>query len=96
MDAEHINAQAPEHDESVRDAKLKGALGPLVQQIKLQCESFDDKYSCLDEIYTRLEVVITSQKDEVASEISKLQESISNQKQELSSTVEKKIEHTKQ
>ena len=44
------------------DTKLEGALGPLVQQIKLLRESFDDQYSCPDNKYTRLEMVITSQK----------------------------------
>ena len=88
--------QAANQDNSVRDAKLEGALGPLVQQTKLLRESFDEKYTHLDKKYTRLEVDITSQKDEVATEMGKLQESISSQKQELSKTVEKKIEHTNQ
>ena len=40
------------------DTKLEGALGPLVHQIKLLRESFDEKYSSLDDKYTRLEMVI--------------------------------------
>ena len=35
-------AQAVNQDDPVRDAKLEGALGPLVQQIKLLQESFDE------------------------------------------------------
>ena len=76
----------------VSDKKLEGALGPLVQQIKLLRESFDDKYSCLDDKYTRLETAITSQKNEVSTELSKLQDSITNQKKELTVTVEQKME----
>ena len=45
------------------DTKLEGALGPLVQQIKLLRETFSDQYSRLDDKYTRLETVITLQKE---------------------------------
>ena len=89
-------AQSANHKDSNSDTKLEGALGPLVQQIKLLQESFDDKYSHLDEKYTRLEAVITSQKEEGATKIGKLQESITSQKRELSNAVEQKIEHTNQ
>ena len=41
---------------------LEGALGPLVQEIKLLHESVDEKYSSLDDKYTRLENAITLQK----------------------------------
>ena len=74
------------------DTKLEGALGPLVQQIKLLRESFDEKYSQLDDKYTRLETVITSQKNEMSNELGKLHELIASQKQEITATVERKIE----
>ena len=74
------------------DTKLEGALGPLVQQIKLSRESFDEKYSRLDDKYTRLEMVITSQKNKMSNELDKLHESIASQKQEITATVERKIE----
>ena len=70
---------------------LEGALGPLVQEIKLLRESFDKKYSRLDDKYTRLENVITSQKNEVSTELVKLNESITAQKTEITATVEKRI-----
>ena len=96
MESEITYTQRHEQEQPTRDAKLEGALDPLVQQIKLLHESFDDIYLFLDEKYTRLKAVITSQKHEVASEIGKLQESISSKKQELLSTIEKKIKHTNQ
>ena len=74
------------------DTKLEGTLGPLVHQIKLLRESFDDQYSCLDDKYTRLETVITFQKKEMSNELGKLHELITRQKQEITATVEKKIE----
>ena len=70
---------------------LEGALGPLVQEIKLLHESFNEKYSRLDDKYTRLENVITSQKNEVSTELVKLNESITAQKTEITATVEKRI-----
>ena len=74
--------------------KLEGALGPLVHQIKLLRESFDEKYSQLDDKYTRLETVITSQKNEMSNELGKLHELIANQTQEITTTVERKMEAT--
>ena len=74
------------------DRKLEGALGPLLQQIKLLRESFDNQYSRLDDKYTRLESAITSQKNEMSSELGKLHESVANRRKELTATVEKKME----
>ena len=48
---------------NVSSDNFESALGPLVQEIKLLRESFDKKYSRLDDKYTRLENVITSQKN---------------------------------
>ena len=87
---EHTTANNDSYQ--VSDKKLEGALGPLVLQIKLLRESFNDKYSHLDDKYTRLEIVITSQKNEVSRELSKLQDSVINQKKELTVTVEQKME----
>ena len=61
---------------NANSGNLEGALGPLVQEIKLLRESFDEKCSRLDDKYTRLENVITSQKNDVSTEIIKLNESI--------------------
>ena len=83
MDKEE-HATVNNDSNQVSDKKLEAALGPLVQLIKLLRESFDDKYSHLDDKYTRLETAITSQKNEVSTELSKLQDSITNQKKELS------------
>ena len=91
MDKEE-HTTANNNSDQVSDKKFEGALGPLVQQIKLLRESFDDKYSHLDDKYTKLETVITSQKNEVLTELSKLQDSIINQKKELTVTVEQKME----
>ena len=76
---------------NTNSGNLEGALGPLVQEIKLLRESFDEKCSRLDDKYTRLENVITSQKNEVSTEIIKLNESITAQKMELTATVETRI-----
>ena len=70
---------------------LEDALGPLVQEIKLLHESFDEKCSRLDDKYTRLENVITSQKNDVSTELIKLNESITAQKTEITATVENRI-----
>ena len=70
---------------------LEGALGPLVQEIKLLRESFNEKYSRLDDKYTRLENVITSQRNEVSTELVKLNDSITTQKTEITATVETRI-----
>ena len=91
MDKEE-HATVNNDSNQVSDKNLEGALGPLVQQIKLLREFFDDKYSCLDDKYTRLETAITSQKNEVSIELSKLQDSVTNQKKELTITVEQKME----
>ena len=44
---------------------LKGALGPLVNELKLLRESMDEKYAKPDEKYTKLETVISLQKSDV-------------------------------
>ena len=64
----------------VKNTPLEGALGPLVHQIQLLRETFDDQFTKLDDKYTRLETAITSQKKEMSEELNKLQDSISNQK----------------
>ena len=69
----------------------EGALGPLVQEIKLLRESCDEKYSRLDDKYTRLENVIISQRNEVSTELVKLNDTITAQKTEITATVETRI-----
>ena len=56
----------------VKNTPLEGALGPLVHQIQLLRETFDDQFTKLDDKYTRLETVITSQKKEMSEELNKL------------------------
>ena len=75
-----------------QNTSLEGALGPLVHQIKLLRETFDDQYTKLEDKYTRLETVITSQKKEMSEELNKLQCSISNQKAEITSCVNERID----
>ena len=60
----------------VKNTPLEGALSPLVHQIQLLRETFDDQFTKLDDKYTKLETVITSQKKEMSEELSKLQDSI--------------------
>ena len=73
MDNEHIvNGEPIANDKgnhtgvnaigTTNTVNLEGALSPLVQEIKLLCESVDEKYSSLDDKYTRLENAITLQK----------------------------------
>ena len=72
---------------------LKGALGSLANELKLLCESMDEKYAKLDEKYIKLETTISPQKSDVTTEISKLEQSIAVQKVEISSKIMSKIEN---
>ena len=91
MDGEARTGDSIDKTAVIANSNLEGALGPLVQEIKLLRESFDEKCSKLDDKYTRLENVITSQKNDVSTEIIKLNESITAQKMELTATVETRI-----
>ena len=55
-------------------------------------ETFDDQFTKLDDKYTKLEIVITSQKKEMSEELNKLQDSISNQKVVITTSVNEKID----
>ena len=76
----------------VKNTPLEGALGPLVHQIQLLRETFDDQFTKLDNKYTRLETIIMSQKKEMSEELNKLQDSISNQKVVITTSVNEKID----
>ena len=55
-------------DEQARNKEgqmFKGALGPLVNELKLLTESMDVKYAKLDEKYTKLVAAISLQKTDV-------------------------------
>ena len=76
----------------VKNTPLEGALGPLVHQIQLLRETFDDQFTKLDDKYTKLETVIMSQKKEMSQELNKLRDSISNQKVAITTSVNEKID----
>ena len=76
----------------VKNTPLEGALGPLVHQIQLLRETFDDQFTKLDDKYTKLETVIMSQKKEMSEELNKLQDSISNQKVAITTSVNEKLD----
>ena len=72
---------------------LKGALGPLVNELKLLQECLDEKYAKLDEKYTKLERAISLDKSGITLEISKLEQWIVVQKVEIANEITNKIEN---
>ena len=78
------------HEEN--EAILKGALTPLVNELKLPRESMDSKYDKLEAKYTNLESAISQQKHDVTSEICKLEQSLATEWADVNQILAKKMD----
>ena len=62
-------------------SELERVIGPLVTEVKLLRESLDEKY-------TKLEVVIEKQKEDMSRDIEKIEKSLGSHKAEISSKID--------